>query len=127
MTSTSPSVAPEESFFAGVIDSIKDKGLKYMAVSVANVLFGGGLLLAFQVEMTPVMANACAVAISSVPAYYMSRIWVWGKSGKSHFKKEVLPFWIFVAAGFVLSTLAISIADNHTTNKVIILFVQLAS
>jgi len=127
MTTTSTPVAGEESFLAGVIESIKDKGLKYMAVSVVNVVLGGALLFAFQVEMTPVLANACAIAVGSVPAYYMSRIWVWGKSGKSHFKKEVLPFWIFVAAGFILSTFAISIADNHTHNKVVILFVQLAS
>lgn len=127
MASTSTPVAEGQSFFAGVIDSIKDKGLKYMAVSVANVLFGGTLLLAFQAEMSPVLANAFAVAISSVPAYYMSRIWVWGKTGKSHFKKEVLPFWIFVAAGFVISTIAIAIAQDHTASKFVILFVQLVS
>src|SRR5436189_4988783 len=86
MASTSSPARTGESFFAGVIESIKDKGLKYMLVSVANVLFGGGLLLAFQTEMSPIAANALAIAISSVPAYCMSRIWVWGKSGKSHFK-----------------------------------------
>lgn len=127
MASTSSPARAGESFFAGVIESIKDKGLKYMLVSVANVLFGGGLLLAFQTEMSPVMANAFAVAISSVPAYYMSRIWVWGKSGKSHFKKEVLPFWIFVAAGFVISTIGIAIAEDYTSSKLVILLVQLAS
>ena len=125
MASTSAPETTGESFFAGVIESIKDKGLKYMLVSVANVLFGGALLVAFQTEMSPVMANACSVAISSVPAYYMSRIWVWGKSGKSHFKKEVLPFWVFVAAGFVLSTIAIAIVQDHTTSKLMILLVQL--
>jgi putative flippase GtrA len=127
MTSTSAPETTGQSFFAGVIDSIRDKGLKYMGVSVGNVLFGGGLLIAFLGHMPPLLANALAIGISSVPAYYMSRLWVWGKTGKSHFKKEVLPFWIFVIAGFVLSTIAIAIAKDHTTREFVILFVQVAS
>ena len=110
-----------------VVGLIRTKGLRYVLVSVVNVLVGGGLLVLLQHWMRPTFANIVGVAISAVPAYYMNRAWVWGKRGKSHWKKEVLPFWIFTGAGLVLSTLAISYADEHTQNKFVILFVQLSA
>ena len=96
---------------------IRTKGLRYVLVSVVNVLVGGGLLVVLQHWIEPVEANICGVAISAVPAYYMNRAWVWGKRGKSHWKKEVLPFWIFTVAGLVLSTIAIHFAQDHTDNR----------
>lgn len=117
---------PETSGFIGsMIHSIRTRGLRYALVSVVNVVLGGGLLVVLQHWMKPTVANLVGVAISAVPAYYMNRAWVWGKRGKSHWKKEVAPFWAFTFAGLVLSTIAIAFADNHTKNKIIILFVQL--
>ncbi len=113
-----------------VLTLVRTKGLKYIGVSVVNVLVGGGLLVLFQHWMDAVEANLVAVGISAVPAYYMNRAWVWGKRGKSHWKKEVLPFWVFTAAGLVMSTLFIHVAEDHfdrttTEGKLAILFVQL--
>jgi putative flippase GtrA len=124
--------APGEGIVHYVLNLVRTKGLKYVLVSVVNVLVGGGLLVVFQHWMDAVEANIVAVAISAVPAYYMNRAWVWGKRGKSHWKKEVLPFWVFTGAGLVLSTVAIHVAEDHfdrtsTTGKFAILFVQLAS
>lgn len=123
MTSTSSPAAPgsSESFVSGAIQAVKHKGLKYSAVSVVNVLIGQGLLLFFNVFVfhandaateaekvnLTTLSNILAVCISAVPAYYLSRAWVWGKTGKSHFKKEVLPFWIFVAIGLFFSTVVV--------------------
>jgi len=119
---------PETSGFIGsVMHSIRTRGLRYMFVSVVNVVVGGGLLVVFQRWMRPTVANLVAVAVSAIPAYYMNRIWVWGKRGRSHLRKEVLPFWAFTLAGLVLSTLAIAYADNHTRNRYLILLVQLVS
>lgn len=119
---------PETTGFLGsFIAPIRTRGLRYILVSSVNVLFGGGLLLIFQHWLRPTFANITAVGISSVPAYYMNRSWVWGKRGKSHMKKEVAPFWLFTIAGLLLSTLAIAFADNHTKSKVLILLVQLLS
>ncbi|MEI7593424.1 MAG: GtrA family protein [Actinomycetes bacterium] len=100
----------------GVIESIKGKGARYSAVSVVNVIIGQGLLLVLHswFHWPSALANACSVLISAFPAYYLSRRWVWGKSGKSHFKKEVLPFWIFVAIGFVFSTLMVALTAYLT-------------
>jgi putative flippase GtrA len=100
----------------GVIDSIKSKGARYSAVSVVNVVVGQGLLLFTHsvLHWPSALANAVSVLVSAFPAYYLSRRWVWGKSGKSHFKKEVLPFWIFVAIGFAFSTAMVALAAYLT-------------
>lgn len=119
--------APAPGVAGYVIALVRTKGLRYVMVSVVNVLVGGSLLVVLQHWMRPTFANICGVAVSAIPAYYMNRAWVWGKRGKSHWKKEVLPFWVFTAAGLVFSTLAISYADEHTQNKFVILFVQLFS
>lgn len=119
--------ATHRTVFQYVLGLIKQKGFKYSMVSVVNVLFGGTLLFLLQAKMPPIEANVISVLISAVPAYYMNRAWVWGKRGKSHLKREVLPFWFFVVAGLILSTVAISFANDHTDNRVVILFVQLCA
>jgi putative flippase GtrA len=104
------------SFVSGAFASVKEKGPKYMAVSVVNVIVGQGLLLLFHAVLhwNQALANALAVCISAVPAYYLSRAWVWGRSGKSHFKTEVLPFWIFVGIGLVFSTAMVALVSHLT-------------
>ena len=102
---TTDEAAGGSSLLNSALEIIKKKGLKYSMVSVFNVLFGQSLIVLFQREgLEKPVANALAVVISAVPAYYMSRWWVWGKRGKSELRREVLPFWIFVTIGLVLST-----------------------
>ena len=121
-----------------VIHLIRQKGFKYSMVSVVNVLVGGSLLLLLQsvhitrddgsvLELTASEANVISVLLSAIPAYYLNRAWVWGKRGKSHLKREVLPFWGFVTAGLIMSTVAISFVQDHTDNKFAILFTQLCA
>ncbi len=85
------------------------KGLRYLAVSAFNVVFGQTLLFGFQTlgGLEPVTANMAAVSISAVPAYLLSRYWVWNVSGKSNWLTEIAPFWGLTVLGFVLSTLAV--------------------
>jgi putative flippase GtrA len=92
---------------------VKSHGLKYSAVSIVNVAIGQGLLVFFGIVLhTEWVANVLAVCISAIPAYYLSRAWVWGKTGKSHLTKEVLPFWGFALAGLVLSTVSVYLATQ---------------
>lgn len=85
------------------------KGLRYLAVSAFNVVFGQTLLFGFQTigGFEPVAANMAAVSISAVPAYLLSRYWVWNVSGKSNWLTEIAPFWGLTVLGFALSTLAV--------------------
>jgi len=114
-------------FFGKIFSSIRTRGLRYALVAVVNVIVGQSLLLGLQGVLRPSWANVVAVGISAVPAYYMNRAWVWGRRGKSHWKKEVLPFWLFTAAGLLLSTVAIWVVHRFTDAKLVINFVQLVS
>jgi putative flippase GtrA len=100
----------------GALRKVKTHGLKYSAVSVINVVVGQGLLILFSavLHLGPALSNLLAVSISAVPAYYLTRAWVWGKTGKSHLTKEVLPFWGFAIAGLILSTGAVWVATRVT-------------
>jgi putative flippase GtrA len=104
------------SFASGAISSMREKGPRYIAVSVVNVIVGQGLLLLFHAVLhwNQVVANAVSVCISAVPAYYLSRAWVWGRTGRSHFKTEVLPFWIFIGIGLVFSTAMVALVSHLT-------------
>jgi putative flippase GtrA len=109
------------------MDAIRNKGLRYAGVSVVTVLLGGGLLFVFyrlfsaSDEALPetsrllrgASANTLAVVLSAIPAYYLSRTYVWGKRGKSELKREVLPFWIFVFVGLLLSTVGVGLVAHY--------------
>lgn len=91
------------------------KLLRFGAVSAFNVIFGQVMLYGSQVILgwEPVWANVFAVSIGTVPAYVLSRYWVWEKRGKSHFWREVFPFWALTIIGFVLSTAAVWFVDTN--------------
>lgn len=87
--------------------------LRYSSVSVVSTLVSlGGLYLFFRVLHigTATDSNLLATAIASVPAYYLNRTWAWGKSGRSHVLREVVPFWLITILGVVLSTTAVHFA-----------------
>ena len=44
-----------------------------------------------------------ANAVATFPSYWLNRRWAWGKSGRSHFMKEIVPFWAMSAAGIAFS------------------------
>lgn len=108
---TSPAADAAPSPVGNALGAVKSKGLRYSMVSVVNIVSGQTLLLVFQkmFGFSPTEANVAAVCISAIPAYYLSRRWVWKKSGRSSFRREVLPFWTFVAIGLVLSTLSVKL------------------
>ena len=43
--------------------------------------------------------------VAIVPSYYLTRAWAWGKRGRSHWRKEVLPYWLMSFAGIAFSLL----------------------
>jgi len=89
---------------------------RYATVSViSTVLTLGGLYLFFRVLKvgSAVESNVLAASIATVPSYYLNRSWAWGKTGKSHVMREVLPFWVIAGVSLVLSTVAVGIADRE--------------
>jgi putative flippase GtrA len=91
------------------------KLIKYASVSaISTVVSQVTLLLTFGVfhVMSEVPANIVANVVATVPSYALNRRWVWGKSGKSHFWREVAPFWILSFIGLAFSSLAVWIAGD---------------
>jgi putative flippase GtrA len=88
---------------------------KYASVSViSTVVSQVTLLLTFGVfrVMSEVPANILANVVATVPSYYLNRSWVWGKGGKSHLWREVVPFWVLGFVGLAFSSVAVWLAGD---------------
>jgi putative flippase GtrA len=108
------------------------KMIRYTMVSVISVIVGQVLLLiAFDVfRWSPSWSNIFAVGVSAVPSYFLNRAWAWGKRGRSHLMKEVVPFWGLAFLGLAGSTWAVNIAHHHvhdTSRAVQTIVVNLAN
>lgn len=85
------------------------KMLRYTAVSAISastslvlvVVTYGFLRLGSEVFCT-LLSNVLA----GIPSYYLNRAWVWKKNGRSHWWRELLPFWVMsiTGIGFALYT-----------------------
>ena len=102
------------------------KMIRFFGVSAFNLVFGQSLLFFFNsvVDWEGWISNIMAVLISAVPAYLLSRHWVWQQRGRNRFKTEVLPFWSMAFLGLTISTVAVAIVDPRSEGA---LPVQLAS
>lgn len=91
------------------------KLIRFGAVSAFNVAFGQVLLFTAQVAMglSPVPANVFSVSLGAIPAYVLSRYWVWNKRGKNRIVREIIPFWTLALLGFTLSTAAVWFVDTR--------------
>lgn len=92
--------------------------MRYVATSGFGVVATQILLFLFLhvFEWKPTISNFVAVTMISVPAFLLNKYWVWGKRGRAHVRREVLPFWLFTVAGWVLSTIAVILVANATKN-----------
>jgi putative flippase GtrA len=50
--------------------------------------------------------------VAGIPSYFLNRQWVWGKSGRSHWWREVLPFWVVSLTGIGFALVTASLARN---------------
>jgi putative flippase GtrA len=96
------------------------KIVRYTAVSAISALTSLVILTivygVFKLG-TEVTATLFANVMAGIPSYLLNRQWVWGKSGRSHIWREILPFWVmsFTGIGFALLTAswAHNYADGH--------------
>ena len=95
------------------------KFIKYSLASVVSVLVTEIILFICYrfLKFSGGWAGFWASTLAAIPSYYLNRGWVWGKSGRSHLMKEVLPFWVmaFIGIGFsaVVSWAFESVARGH--------------
>ena len=82
------------------------KLIKYAGVSLISTIVSQVVLLftfgIFHV-MSEVPANIVANLFATIPSYTLNRRWVWGKSDRSHFWREVVPFWVLSFVGLAFS------------------------
>jgi len=94
--------------------------IRYASTSVICVAITQVLIVVFYkgVKWSEVESNLAATMLTSIPAYMLNKYWVWGKKGRPHMRREVIPFWLFTVAGWVLSTgmvaLASDVGDEHS-------------
>ncbi len=110
------SYTPFSSLIVRLRTRLGEKLLRFGAVSAFNVVFGQSLLFAAQTvfNWTAVGSNIFSVSVSAIPAYLLSRYWVWQKRGKNHFMREVLPFWTLALLITLLTILSITPAEAAT-------------
>jgi len=90
---------------------------RYSMVSVVSTVVSFatlGLVFGVLHLWSEVPSAIFANSVATVPSYYLNRRWVWGKSGRSHLFKEVLPFWATSFVGLVLATIAASYARDFS-------------
>jgi putative flippase GtrA len=89
--------------------------LRYAMVSVVSTVVSfGTLALVFGVFhfWGEIGSTVFANAVATVPSYYLNRGWVWGKNGRSHLMKEIVPFWAMSGIGIVVSIFGAAIARH---------------
>jgi len=69
------------------------------AVSTVVLLLVYGVFRVWSEVPSALFGNLMA----TVPSYYLNRSWAWGKTGRSHVRREVIPFWTLSIAGILLS------------------------
>lgn len=91
------------------------KAVRYSTVSAISIVISQlTLFLTFNVlrVATAVECQIIATAVATVPSYTLNRYWAWGRRGRSHLLKEVVPFWVVAFVGFAVSLYAVSLAAS---------------
>lgn len=94
--------------------------LQYSMVSIVAVAVGQIALVALYYfgHWSARSANIGSCIAGGIPSYYLNRRWVWGKSGRSHIRREIVPFWVLTFAGLVLSTWLAGLAGDYGARHV---------
>src|SRR5688572_10888517 len=102
--------------------------IRYSMVSVFGVVFTQ-LQLAVYVGLldnNPTRSNVVAVMICAVPVFLLNKRWVWNVDGKVSVRREILPFWVFTAAGLALSTALVAIAENVSDSTLLVMLASVS-
>jgi putative flippase GtrA len=91
------------------------KIFRYTMVSVISTAVSAIVIVlvygAFHV-WTEVPSTIFGNVVATFPSYWLNRRWAWGKHGRSHLVKEVLPFWTMAALGIAFSIIGAALARD---------------
>jgi putative flippase GtrA len=112
------------------------KLIRYTMVSVISTAVSFSVLfIAFSITHLTIESTVFANVVATIPSYFLSRMWVWGKGGRSHLVKEIIPFWTMSALGIVVSGFGAAVAKHigvahhlgHREQTVVVLAANLIS
>ncbi|HUX05471.1 MAG TPA: GtrA family protein [Acidimicrobiales bacterium] len=95
------------------------KLIRYTSVSaITTIVSFVTIAFVYGVGLTSseVAATMIGNLVAAAPAYFLHRTWVWGKRGRSHLLREVVPFWTMVVLGIGVSTLG-AMGVRHLVNQ----------
>lgn len=120
---------PASSVILRVIEQHGAKLLRYCGVSAVNVLTGLSTLAFAHAVLgwSAVASSVSAWAVSTVPAYLLSRHWVWQQRGSHSMSAEIMPFWFLALAGLAFSTLVVALVALFTDKTTIIMLGNLGA
>lgn len=101
------------------------KAIRYTLVSGVSVVVAAVALfiLSFFFHWTDRSAAIASAVAGGIPNYYLNRRWAWGRTGRSHLWREIVPFWVIAFVGLAFSTwtttFAGSIADTITDHRLL--------
>jgi putative flippase GtrA len=113
MPSSSP--APLDAVLGKLRTPQGQKMLRYSMASVVSVMVSLVCLVFFDgvLSLGAVVSSTLATAVATVPSYWLNRKWAWGKHGKSHLVKEVIPFWALAFTGWAFSTYSVRLVEIY--------------
>jgi putative flippase GtrA len=92
--------------------------LRYAAVSLvatATSTLSLGVMVGV-IGLAAVWSNIAATAIGTVPSFELNRRWVWGRTDQRSLLRQVVPFCALSLAGLVVSTVAVGVVANLTSD-----------
>ena len=110
-------------------DDKKLEAYKLHDQAVINVLVGQGVLAfcLIVLEFGGVVSQIISVVISAIPAYFLSRQWVWKQDGEVSFRNEVLPFWGMALLGLALAVTCIAAMERVTDQPLVLMATSLGA
>lgn len=94
------------------------EGLKIIKYTTVSVISATTSLVVLTIVYgvlqlwSPVPSTLFANVVAGVPSYILNRRWVWGKSGRSHWWREILPFWVMSLTGIGFALFTANVAKN---------------
>lgn len=100
-----------------------------VAVSQTTLLVTFGLL-----HWEARAANLASFVLSTIPSFELNRRWTWRRGGRTHLRRELIPFWVLAFLGLVASDQATRFAaaasedlSSRTVRTLVVMGASLAT